>query len=345
MQLAATLVLVVLRNGSFPTSLLTLTQGLLLESITYFNVACPNALHALYESSPGTQSSALSTLLLSFATCLLVFFFCAVPGTFFVLSADCSTYVLPFYSRTARRVFTTNHGLYASFWQLFLLLSTFLTFFTRSPGLGTPSTRSGHLRLSILAIVLLCLGFSDAAAPVVYELQPTVGPSAGGSMLTVRGNNLVGRDVFCKFGSDALVAPITLSATQMVCDTPSQAASRVMVEVTTDGGLSYSGNNVAYLYSELEVVTSISPSKGPDLGSTVVRVSGSGFRNFASLSCMFGVTVISAKWLSEDAVECVTPPKNAGLEVSVRVANNGIDFSTSYGVFLMTGVSQKNLMR
>ena len=156
-------------------------------------------------------------------------------------------------------------------------------------------------------------------------------------MLTVTGNNLVGQDVFCKFGSDVLVAPITLSATQIVCDTPSTPASRVSVEVTTDGGLTYSHDRVAYLYTGLEVVTSISPSKGPDFGSTVVRVSGRGFQNVASLSCMFGVTVISAKWLSPEAVECISPPKNAGLEVSVRVANNGVDFSTTYGVFLVTG--------
>jgi len=132
------------------------------------------------------------------------------------------------------------------------------------------------------------------------------------------------------------VAPITLSNTQMICDTPAKAASRVPVEVTTDGGRTYSQNHVAYLYSGLEVVTSISPSKGPDQGSTMVRVSGSGFQNFASLSCMFGVTKVSARWFSSDAVECTAPPKNAGLEVSVRVANNGFDFSTTYGVFLMT---------
>ena len=58
---------------------------------------------------------------------------------------------------------------------------------------------------------------------------------------------------------------------------------------------------------------------------------------------MFGVTAIAAKWLSSEAVECVSPPKNAGLEVSVRVANNGVDFSTSYGVFLVTGALQKKV--
>ncbi|MGB1602117.1 MAG: IPT/TIG domain-containing protein, partial [Promethearchaeia archaeon] len=201
---------------------------------------------------------------------------------------------------------------------------------------GYASTWRHSNRLFCLFIISLSVGHAVAAGPVVYDLQPTAGPSAGGTMLTVRGNNLVGPDVFCKFGNDVWVSPVTLTSTQIVCDTPKRDASRVFVEVTTNGGSTYSQNLATYLYSDAEVVTSISPSQGPDIGSTHVRVKGRGFSNFASLSCMFGVTVVSAKWLSSDTIECLSPPKSAGLEVSVRVANNGVDFSTTYGVFLMT---------
>ena len=284
------------------------------------------------------QVAALSTQLLPFALPFVVF--CALALLAHAAAHRPSNTPL-LTSSSARRVFMTKHGHYVFSWQLSSSLQSLLQCGTRSSGSHACMTRHGRDRgmLLILALFLACVGPSGASAPVVFELQPTLGPSAGGTMLTVTGNNLVGQDVFCKFGGDSLVAPITLSTTQIVCDTPSSAASRVFVEVTTDGGLTYSHDRVAYLYSGLEVVTGISPSKGPDFGSTVVRVSGRGFQNVASLSCMFGVTLVSAKWLSSEAVECMSPPKNAGLEVSVRVANNGVDFSTTYGVFLVTGAS------
>jgi hypothetical protein len=299
------------------------------------------ALYALYESS----QRALSTQLLPFAQLALLF--CAIAVCAFVALAaphfpGC-TALLGFYS--ARHALATMHSLYASAW---LLSPSFLAIprhgSRKSAGIARAGARGpGRATFFSLVILLACLRSSGASAPEVYELQPTLGPSAGGTMLTVTGNNLVGQDVFCKFGADSLVAPITLSATQIVCDTPSNDASRVLVEVTTDGGLTYSQDRMTYLFSESEVVTGISPTKGPDFGSTVVRVSGRGFQNVASLKCMFGVTAIAAKWLSSEAVECVSPPKNAGLEVSVRVANNGVDFSTSYGVFLVTGALQKKV--
>jgi len=315
-------------------------------AFTFLTTAFCHAPRALYESSPDTQTLALSTPLLSSVPLDLVFFFCAAVCTSLAVhaSAYCSINPLPSNSYPARRAFLTKHGHYAYSWHHFFpLFSSLLRAAASGSSIGTPwmhaaSPRSGRVGFSLLALLFACVGCSEATAPAVYELQPTAGPAAGGTLLTVTGNNLVGTDVFCKFGTAVLVAPIMLSTTQMVCDTPSHAAARVFIEVTTDGGLTYSQNSIVYLYSGLEIVTTISPSRGPDFGSTAVRVSGRGFRNFPSLSCMFGVTAVSAQWLSSDAVQCVTPPKNAGLEVSVRVANNGVDFSTSYGVFLVTGM-------
>ena len=58
-----------------------------------------------------------------------------------------------------------------------------------------------------------------------------------------------------------------------------------------------------------EAVTGASPVKGPDAGNTLIRIRGAGFLNHALLSCMFGLTVVHARWLSAEAVECLSPPK------------------------------------
>jgi hypothetical protein len=87
----------------------------------------------------------------------------------------------------------------------------------------------------------------------------------------------------------------------------------------------------------VETVDKIEPSHGPDFGETIVNLWGSGFLDSPLLSCQFGTVSISAVWHRDDLVECQTPPMPAGTEVAIRIANNGIDFSTSFLVFKYYG--------
>ena len=75
------------------------------------------------------------------------------------------------------------------------------------------------------------------------------------------------------------------------------------------------------------------------MGDTVVRVLGTGFLDSPLLSCLFGSTAVSAVWLREDILECHTPPMASGTEVALRVANNGVDFSPTYGLYRYQGKS------
>ena len=53
---------------------------------------------------------------------------------------------------------------------------------------------------------------------------------------------------------------------------------------------------------------------------------------------MFGKRIVSASWMSDTLLECLTLPMPAGTTVEVRVSNNGVDFSESSASFSYKGV-------
>jgi hypothetical protein len=97
---------------------------------------------------------------------------------------------------------------------------------------------------------------------------------------------------------------------------------------------------VSFACAGVETVTSVSPSTGPSTGGTVVRVRGSGFLNVAELSCSFGATIVPAKWQSSIFVQCVSPSKSPGTQLTVKVSNNGADFSSTFTIFEYQGKTQ-----
>jgi len=112
-----------------------------------------------------------------------------------------------------------------------------------------------------------------------------------------------------------------------------QGASLVPVDIVDRAGTVLPEDTISFLYSATEVVTSASPVKGPESGNTLIRIRGAGFLNHALLSCMFGLTVVKARWLSAEAIECLSPPKSPGTDLAIKVANNGVDFSPTFAVF------------
>ena len=55
-------------------------------------------------------------------------------------------------------------------------------------------------------------------------------------------------------------------------------------------------------------MAALHPPNGPDLGNTVVTVTGGVFRNYTDgLRCRFGDQVVPAQWHGPDMVACVSP--------------------------------------
>ena len=84
-------------------------------------------------------------------------------------------------------------------------------------------------------------------------------------------------------------------------------------------------------------MTLIFPCRGPRQGGTRVRIYGKWFPNSISLGCLFGISYIPARWITTSELECLSPPKKSGIEVSVRITSNKVDISQSYQAFAYQG--------
>jgi hypothetical protein len=170
------------------------------------------------------------------------------------------------------------------------------------------------------------LEYSYATSAGVVSLSPQSGGVEGGTVVTVSGTNFDGGQVHCRFGTSSPVQATAVSANSATCVSPvQQEPTAVSVDVSTNG-LDYSSSGVQFSYRLSLRVLSISPSAGPETGSTQVTVVGANFVDSKSLLCRFGATAsVPARWESSSKIVCATPSHMPG-SVSVEVTNNDADF-------------------
>ena len=108
--------------------------------------------------------------------------------------------------------------------------------------------------------------------PTVTQLNPTAGPTAGGTSVTITGTNLAGATAV-EFGTTS--ATITAdTATSITATAPAHTAATVDVTVTTPGGTSATSATDQYTYAAPPTVTSLNPTAGPPAGGTAVTITG-----------------------------------------------------------------------
>lgn len=154
--------------------------------------------------------------------------------------------------------------------------------------------------------------------------------------------------------TSVLVAASWLSATQLRCHAPPAAdgpMSVAIVEVSNDGGATFSQSGRSVTYREVPEVHAVRPQAGPYHGGVVVTVFGRGFaaaQGFGSgsagetivpnqnarrpmLSCRFGsVEVPALRIVSDSSLQCIAPSQPAGaVQVPVDVSVDGQTFSRS----------------
>ena len=165
-----------------------------------------------------------------------------------------------------------------------------------------------------------------ADGPAVATISPRNGSTAGGTIITITGTHFAGA-LAVSFGTQ-LVAPYSVSDTEIIVVSPPHASGVVHLRVTTAAGVSPETANDNYTYvTGLPVVFLISPRTGPVEGGTVVTISGSGFAG--ALNVQFGEQLVAPTAVSETSLTVVAPPHAAGL-VHLRVTTSiGISEATA----------------
>ena len=167
--------------------------------------------------------------------------------------------------------------------------------------------------------------FFDDTTPVIFGVDPNLGPSSGGTEVTITGDNFDGATAV-HFGDEPAASFTVDSDSQITATTPPHEPATVMVSVTTGEGTSEStsaGNFTFYDDTDegTPIVASVDPDEGPASGGTQVTISGVNLDGAESVT--FGNTPAAEFTVIDDGEIFATSPAHSPGTVNVVVTTPG----------------------
>ena len=117
-------------------------------------------------------------------------------------------------------------------------------------------------------------GYTYVAAPSVSAISPASGPTAGDTVVTITGTNLIDATAVT-FGTTEATFFVN-GATQITATAPAGTVGSVDVTVATTGGISatVAGDRFSYVAAAAPTVSAITPTGGTTAGGTAVAITG-----------------------------------------------------------------------
>jgi alpha-tubulin suppressor-like RCC1 family protein len=162
--------------------------------------------------------------------------------------------------------------------------------------------------------------------PAVTGVTPTFGPAAGGTSVTIKGQNF--HEVTAvKFGATSVLFTV-ITANEITATSP---AGTGIVDVTVTTAAGVSADNPADRFSYLPTVSSVSPAKGPQAGGTSVTITGTNFVEVTAVK--FGANNATSFTVTSSTSITATSPAGFGpRDVTVTTAG-GTSATSSADVF------------
>jgi len=165
-------------------------------------------------------------------------------------------------------------------------------------------------------------------APMVTQVNPTSGPTAGGTSVTITGTNLTGA-TGVQFGATSATSfTVNGAGTQITATAPAGSAGTVDVTVTTPSGTSPKGAADQYTYVARPTVTSVSPAAGPTGSGTTVTITGTNLSSATAVDFGSNPATITADSATKITA---TAPAGAAGTVDVTVTTLGGTSATGNG--------------
>jgi len=164
--------------------------------------------------------------------------------------------------------------------------------------------------------------------PTVTGLDPSAGPTSGGTSVTITGTNFTGLNgpAAVQFGGVDAASYSVISDTSVVAAAPQESAGIVAITVTGSAGTSAINDADQFAYDAVPVVSGISPNTGPASGGTSVTVTGVGLSGAVAVS--FGTSAAASYAAnSPTQITATSPPAAPGI-VDVSVTTPGGTSST-----------------
>lgn len=165
--------------------------------------------------------------------------------------------------------------------------------------------------------------------PTLTLIQPTSGPTTGGTLVTFFGANFES-GLTVTFGGNLATSVTVNGPSQFVAVTPAHGAGSVNVVVTNpDGEAAVLANG--FTYNPPPTITTISPTTGSLLGGTTVTITGTGFQSGATVT-FGGAVALNVTVTGGTTITATTPAHSAGT-VNVTVTNPDGSTVTQTGGF------------
>lgn len=164
--------------------------------------------------------------------------------------------------------------------------------------------------------VSVCIGAT--VVPVVTGINPTNGPTAGGTQVGITGSGFTGVTAagLGVTGSPSVTPDPNTPDTLLTAVSPSGSGT-VDVTVTTPNGTSAATNTDLFTYIPPPTVTSIAPNNGPAAVGTGVTIMGTGFTGANAVN--FGTASASFQIESDTQISATSPVVNFSGVVDVTV--------------------------
>jgi len=167
--------------------------------------------------------------------------------------------------------------------------------------------------------------FTFTTAPVVTSVNPSAGPLAGGTAVTIQGENFSGATAVKFNSTPGNIVSVSADGSNLSATSPAGSAGTVDITVVTPAGASATSSADQFIYAPAPTVSSVQPATGSTGGGTVVTITGTNFTgtgytvtavNFGGVPATFSV---SADGLS---ISATSPAGSAG-SVGVTVVTPG----------------------
>ena len=212
--------------------------------------------------------------------------------------------------------------------------ATSLTCTTAAAGVVGPQTVTvvnPNLQNGALAGAFTYLG----AAPAVTAITPAVGPTAGGTAVTITGGTFYPGATVTIGGAAATVTSV--GGTVILATTPAGTVGPATIVVGHLDGTSGSLTNGFTFQAPAPTLTGVTPAVGPNTGSTTLTLTGTGFLAGATVT-VGGVAATSVTVVSGTSLTCVTPSVAPAIgPQNVVVTNIDLQSVTGTGVFNAQG--------
>ncbi|MEO0017796.1 MAG: hypothetical protein RLZZ522_1079, partial [Verrucomicrobiota bacterium] len=169
--------------------------------------------------------------------------------------------------------------------------------------------------LVLLAGFILAASGTALAVPVLVGVSPASGPTAGGSLITLTGQNF-GSTPIVMIGTRSATVQLGGTDTSIVVSSPAGEGFNLDVKVIAAGSVS---NAVSFSYLP-PAISGLTPATGPTAGGSTITVIGSNFG--LSPSVTIGGNSAPSIVASHSQVVC-TLPAGQGLNREVRVTVAG----------------------